>query len=139
MTQKGIISEFKDQFGYLEKYGLRISGLGQLLDDYVISVSTPLIFDHRKLPKKFMGLDVRNGCSELPKEFENIDNKTQYIWAYQRFELCVDNNLELIRDKLESPNMSREEALDAICFGDFLKHKEHCIKWEKEGRIPKYK
>lgn len=29
--------------------------------------------------------------------------------------------------------------LDALCFGDFNKHKNMCIKWENDGTIPKWK
>jgi hypothetical protein len=28
--------------------------------------------------------------------------------------------------------------LDALCFGDFQSHKANCIKWEAEGKIPKW-
>ena len=51
----------------------------------------------------------------------------------------MDNHTDLIRETLENPKMTREEMLDALCFGDFNKHKELCLSWEKEGKIPEYK
>ena len=74
----------------------------------------------------------------MPVEFQ-IDNKTEYIWAYQRFELFVDAHQKEIRDKLGNEQLTRKEMLDALCFGNFEKHKNHCITWEQEGKIPTWK
>jgi hypothetical protein len=142
MKHNEIIEEFKKQYGYLSKYGLQINGIGNLIAGYnVISISTPFIFDRTKLPEKFMGLDLRNGTNEneMPMEFQNIDKDKEYIWAYQRFEDYVDNHHDLIRKTLDNPGMTRDEMLNALCFGDFNNHKELCIKWENEGKIPKWK
>ena len=75
---------------------------------------------------------------ELPSEFKDLDQEKDYIWAYQRFEHFVENNEAVIREKLNNPYMSRREMLDVLCFGDFEKHKENCIFWEKQGKIPRY-
>lgn len=134
-----IILKFKNKYGYLSKYGLKIEGIANLIDDIdVISVDYPFIFDKRKLPQTFMGLDVRGGSYPLPHEFENINSDNEYVWAYQRFEEYVDNHSELIRKTLNNPTMIRDEMLDALCFGDFIAHKQMCIKWEAEGIIPKW-
>lgn len=85
-----------------------------------------------------MGLDLREGVAELPKEFQNLTSDKEYIWAYQRFEEYVDNHADLIRDVLGNPEMTKEEMLDALCFGDFNSHKEKCIEWEKEEKIPRW-
>jgi hypothetical protein len=135
---ENILAEFKRQYGHLSKYGLKINGIANLIDDHnVISVSTPFIFDRTKLPDKFMNLNIRDGIveGELPKEFKNLDREKEYIWAYQRFEQYVDNNQELIRKTLKNPNMTRNHMLDALCFGDFQKHVERCITMENEGKI----
>ncbi|HYG40338.1 MAG TPA: hypothetical protein VD908_17035 [Cytophagales bacterium] len=142
MTYDTIISKFKSQYGHLKKYGLKIHGVANLIADHnVISISTPFIFDRTKLPDKFLGLDLRNGTveNEMPPEFQNIDNDKEYIWAYQRFEEYVDNHTDIIRETLDNPTMTREEMLDALCFGNFKNHKEMCIKWENEAIIPKWK
>ncbi|QNA44823.1 hypothetical protein [Lacibacter sediminis] len=139
MNYETIINEFKKQFGHLQKAGLEIHGIANLIGDHnVISISTPFIFDRTKLPKKIMGLDLREGITELPKEFQDINDDKEYIWAYQRFEEYVDNHADLIRNVLSNPEMKQQEMLDALCFGDFNSHKEKCIEWEKEGKIPKW-
>ena len=141
MVSDKILSEFKKQYGYLSKYGLQIIGIGNLGDEHnIISISTPFIFDHTKIPEKFMGLDIRDGTpeDEMPLEFQNINKETEYIWAYQRFEDYVDNHTDLIRGALDNPTMTRQEMLDALFFGDFNKHKAICIKWENDGTIPKW-
>lgn len=141
MNYDSIILEFNKQYGYLKKYGLEVHGVGNVIGDHnVISISTPFIFERTKLPGNFMGLDLRDGIAEneMPAEFQKVDNNKEYIWAYQRFEDYVDNHSELIRRTLDKPNMAREEMLDALCFGDFNKHKNMCIKWENEGTIPKW-
>lgn len=141
MNNDTIIKEFKKQFGHLEKYGLEIGGVVHLIGDHnVISISTPFIFDRTKLPKQFMGLDLRDGNVEtdLPNEFKISDSNKEYIWAYQRFEEYVDNNADHIRNTLHNPAMTREHMLNALCFGNFEKHKQDCIRWEREGTIPKW-
>jgi len=141
MINNQVLLEFKKQYGYLLKYGLQINGVGDLIDEhYVIFISTPFIFDHTKLPENFMGLDIRDGTpeDELPFEFQNINKETEYIWAYQRFEDYVDTHADLIRKTLDNLSMTRIEMLNAICFGNFQKHKEMCIEWEREGKIPKW-
>jgi hypothetical protein len=141
MTNEQILLEFKKQYQHLYKYGLKINGIGSLSLDYnVISISTPFIFDHTILPKNFMGLDIRDGTpeNEMPIEFQNINRETEYIWAYQRFEEYVDKHADLIRKTLNSPNLTRTEMLNALCFGNFENHKQRCIQWELEGKIPKW-
>jgi len=136
-----ILKKFTRQFGHLKKLGLEIDGIADLgLDYQVISISTPFIFDNRLIPKTYMGYVVRSGTQEtnLPVEFRNIYSEKEYIWSYQRFERFVDSNEDLIRTKLNNPTMTRDEMLDALCFGDFKKHRESCIKSEEEGKIPKW-
>jgi len=141
MNYETVITEFNKQYGHLKKFGLEVHGAGDLsYDDHVIFISTPFLFDRTKLPDKFMGLDLRDGTAEdvMPIEFQNIDQEKEYIWAYQRFENYVDTYADLIRKTLDNPKMTREEMLDALCFGNFNEHKEMCIKWENEGTIPKW-
>ena len=139
MNYASIITEFERQYGHLKGFGLKIHGVGNLIADHnVISISTPFIFDRTKLPEKFMGLDLRDGIPEndMPPEFRNIASDKEYIWAYQRFEEYVDRHANHIRQTLDNSIMTRKQMLDSLCFGDFEKHKEMCIKWENEGTIP---
>ena len=142
MNDNQILNEFKKQFGHLKKFGLQIHGISNLgSDQNVINISTPFIFDHRQIPKKYLGLDVRTSTLEntIPKEFQNIDSEEEYVWAYQRFEQYVENKYGSIIKTLGQRKMLREDMLDTICFGDFKRHKEMCLKWETNGKIPKWK
>lgn len=147
LSNEQILNSFRSQYGYLKKLGLKIESIATLMDDYkVISVSHPFIFDNRLLPKEFKGIDVRAGVNEtdLPIEFQ-IDDKSprwytkEYRWAPERYEIFVDRCFDEIREKLGSPNMTRNEMLDALCFGNFEEHKNKCIAREKEGKIPAWK
>ncbi|HYG37366.1 MAG TPA: hypothetical protein VD908_02050 [Cytophagales bacterium] len=141
MNSQSIIAAFISRYGHLQKDGLKINGKANLIGETnVISISTPFIFDNRLIPNEFMGLTVRRGINEndLPDEFKNSDKEIEYIWAYQRFEIFVDNHSDLIRQKLGNIHMTRDEILDAICFGDFETHKTQCKKFEVEGKIPKW-
>jgi hypothetical protein len=135
-----ILNSFRSQYSYLKKFGLKIDGLGDLMGENVISVSHPLIFDMRMLPKEFKGIVIRSGIHDIDlyDEFKISNNQKEYIWAYQRFELFVDKHVDEIRIKLENPELTRSEMLDAICFGNFAEHKCRCIEGETTGRIPKW-
>ncbi len=140
MNTDNIVDAFRSQYRHLEKHGLKINGIVNLIaNDYVLSVSIPFLFDHRLLPNKFRDLDLRINIieSEIPEEFRNINMAEGYIWAYQRYEKYVDNNSDIICRTL-GKQMSRDEMLDALCAGDFKAHKERCIKWEDEGKIPQW-
>lgn len=141
MNEKEILSAFQRQYGHLTKCGLTIVGVTDKGSGKpVISLTTPFIFDHRRIPRSFRGATLSVGFqeSDLPKEFQVSDISREYIWAYQRFEKFVDDNQELIRTTLKKPEMTRGEMLDAICHGDFEKHKLQCIHWEEVGKIPKW-
>jgi hypothetical protein len=141
------LERFEKKFGYLKKKGLRINGL-KMIDPkrkkHVIDVSRPLIFDNRLLPKSFEGLDVKMIIhGDLPNEFK-IDRtkpdwqKKEYIWAPERFEHFVDRCATEIKKQLGNANMTREEMLSALCFGDYEAHKKKTELLVSEGKIPSY-
>jgi hypothetical protein len=141
------LERFEKKFGHLKKKGLRINGL-KMIDPkrkkHVIDVSRPLIFDNRLLPKSFEGLDVKAIIhGDLPNEFK-IDRtvpdwqKKQYIWAPERFEIFVDRCAVEIKKQLGNTNMSRDEMLSALCFGDFTAHKEKTDTLIAEGKLPSF-
>ena len=141
------LDRFEKKFGYPKKKGLRINGL-KMIDPkrkkHVIDVSRPLIFDNRLLPKSFEGLDVKMIIhGDLPTEFKidrtNPDwQKKEYIWAPERFEHFVDRCSTEIKKQLGNLNMTREEMLSALCFGDYVAHKEKTDQLVKEGKLPGY-
>ena len=141
------LERFEKKFGYLKKKGLRINGL-KMIDPkrkkHVIDVSRPLIFDNRLLPKSFEGLDVKAIIhGDLPSEFKidrtNPDwQKKEYIWAPERFEHFVDRCSTEIKKQLGNLNMTRDEMLSALCFGDYEAHKKKTDQLVLEGKIPVY-
>ena len=144
-----ILKSFETKYGYLKKKGLTIEGLAMVdpkKKKHVIKISRPLIFDNRLLPKRFEGLDVKTNIKlndTMPVEF-NVDrslpnwHKTQYIWAPERFQKYVDRCEKEIKAQLNSQLMSKEELLDALCFGNFEEHKQKSLALIKEGKLPAY-
>lgn len=132
-----ILDRFKRKYNHLQKKGLRVDGLAEIdsVRKYkVIKVSKPFIFDNREVPTKFEGIKLqRRICGDLPEEFKV--EKDKYIWSPDRYEKFVDRCAEDIRKNLGDEDMSREEMLDAVCFGDYDAHVQKCQLWAKEGRI----
>ncbi|MBC8343904.1 MAG: hypothetical protein ISR55_06870 [Bacteroidetes bacterium] len=142
-----VLERFKKKYAYLEEFGLKFHGLQEINSEKrttVISISKPLIFDSRLIPDKFEGLRIKRTIhGKLPKEFkvrkpDNDGNMLDYVWAPERFELFIDRNMNEIREKLEQPEMTREDILDALCFGDFEAHKMKCERLIMLGKIPAY-
>lgn len=141
------LDNFKVRYKHLEKKGLRILGL-KLIDpvkkSHVLEVSRPLIFDSRVIPDRYEGLRIKRRIhGELPEEFQ-IDRtvedwqKKEYVWAPERFEKYVDRCHDEIQKKLGIEDMSREDMLDALCFGNFKAHQEKVLKLIEEGTVPVY-
>jgi hypothetical protein len=142
-----IIRKFKDKYKNFERYGLVVA------DDIIniegvnfININYPFIFDRRWLPKTFEGFGIRGGVnsSDLPEEFQIDESeldwyKKSYVWAPERFEKFVDRCADEIRQKLDNNNMTREEMLDALCFGDFEKHKKTIKEKILKGELPEYR
>jgi hypothetical protein len=142
-----ILKKFEEKYASLKKKGMHVEGL-LLIDPkrkkHVISISKPFLFDSRKLPKRFEGLEIKSRIQgELPVEFtvnrEIPDwHKREFIWAPERFENYVDRCFDEVRKKLEEPEMTREHMLDALCFGNFEEHRAKCELMVKEGKIPAF-
>lgn len=142
------LQHFKERYKHLEKKGLRIIGV-KLIDPskktHVIEISRPLIFDSRSIPDRYEGLRIKRRIhGSLPEEFqidrESADwHKREYVWAPERFEKYVDRCSAEIRKTLGDPEMSREDMLDALCFGSFEAHKKKVDDLIAEGKVPKYK
>lgn len=143
-----ILDRFRAKYKHLEKKGLIIEGM--VVVDHArrqnaISVSKPFVFDNRMIPKKFEGIGVKKRITgELPQEFiidrsEPDWHKREYIWAPERFELFVDRCFETIKKELSNENLTREEALDALCFGDFEEHSRKTRMLVRQGKIPAWK
>jgi hypothetical protein len=137
-----ILKNFTEKYGTLKKKGLRIEGM-QMIDPkrkkHVILISKPFIFDNRSLPKVYEGLEIKAKIEgELPVEFKPNSVTKEYTWAPKKFETFVDRCSSEIRKKFNNPDMSREEMLDALAFGNFQEHKRKSIQLMQEGKIPPF-
>jgi hypothetical protein len=65
--------------------------------------------------------------------------KKEYIWAPERFEHFVDRCATEIKKQLGNANMTREEMLSALCFGDYEAHKTKTEQLVLEGKLPVYR
>jgi hypothetical protein len=137
-----ILKNFEEKYGTLKKKGLRIEGLNMIdpkRKKHVIVISKPFIFDNRSLPKIYQGLEIKAKIEgDLPEEFKPNMIQKEYTWAPKKFEKYVDRCATEIRKKLNNPNMSREEMLDALAFGNFEEHKRKSIQLMQEGKIPPF-
>ena len=107
-----------------------------------ITVQHPFLFDNRLVPDSYENIPVLNvTMGSFPKEFPSTTNEDiplEVLYAPKNYEAFVINNLDLIRRRLKSPNMSKSEALDALT-GDFEKHKNWCRELrEKRIRNPEF-
>ena len=99
-----------------------------------IAIHHPFIFDNRLIPESFDSIEIKNVIlGSFPKEFpsENAALPYEEWYSPKNYEAFVTKNLDLIRQKLNSPRMTEEEALDALT-GDFIKHKTWCKKLRTE-------
>jgi hypothetical protein len=140
-----ILKHFESKYGTLRKKGLRIEGLSMIdpkRKKHVIIISKPFMFDNRQLPKTYEGLDIKAKIEgALPKEFlvKKDAVKKEYVWAPPRFEKFVDRCADEIRQQFGNPNMTRQEMLDALAFGNFEEHKKKSLQLMKDGKIPPFK
>jgi hypothetical protein len=137
-----ILKDFESKYSPLKKKGLRIEGMNMIdpkRKKHVIMVSKPFVFDNRALPKIYQGIEVKSKIEgALPEEFK-VEIGKAYVWAPQHFEKFVDRCSNEIKKTLNNPNMSRDEMLDALAFGNFEDHKKKCVQLMQEGKIPAFK
>lgn len=114
----------------------------------VIQVHTPIIFDYTELPVSWevehsgsysinyavdgetwgnIPSTVERSTVEVPKEFQGMD---ELHWdegmAPWRYEALVDRCVDEIRRIFGKPELSKDELLNALAFGDFKKHQREC-------------
>jgi hypothetical protein len=107
-----------------------------------ITVFRSFIFDKRLIPENFKGIKVIAPIIDFEVFF--LRDEYECFLHYEDHELpehyikFVDTNLQLIREKLKSPNLSRYEALDALT-GDFKNHIEQTNTIRKERLLEEKK
>jgi hypothetical protein len=122
-----ILKRFEERYGYLKKMGITFEGI-QMIDPVkkkqAIVLTRPFLFDCRLLPKKYDGIEIRVRIKgELPKEFK-VTSSNDYVFAPEKFEKYVENNLEFLRNHFNKPEATKAELLDMLAFGDFEEHKK---------------
>lgn len=101
-----------------------------------ITVKHPFVFDNRLVPTEFQGIEVLNVIvgkfpAEFPEPLTLIRNEEYY--NPERYIKFVKRSISRIRKKLKKPDLSEEEALDALTFdGDFNKHVDWCNAFLRE-------
>lgn len=96
---------------------------------YQIEVWRPFVFDVRLIPAEFNGIKVVDQfVGSYPSEFpsDNAALPLEEFEAPERYIKFVNNNLGLISKTLLLPNLTRDEALNALT-GDFNKHINWCV------------
>jgi len=133
-----IADRFRGEFGHLP--GLDISGHGIYHGgSWVIGASHPLVFDRRRLPSRYLGVDVRASIQlPLPPEFQGHEYPHGYVWSPPNYERFVDRCADEIRERLGDPDMTREQMLHVIVGRPFDEHVSECRRWVKEGAIPPF-
>jgi hypothetical protein len=133
-----VADRFRVEFGHLR--GLEITGPGLYHGgSWVIGASHPLIFDRRRLPEYYLGVDVRASVRPpLPPEFQGQEYPHGYIWSPPNYERFVDRCADEIRERLAQPDMTRDEMLSALVGRPFGQHVAQCRQSVKEGKIPPF-
>jgi hypothetical protein len=119
ISYKGDLSVFNGaldelRFFYGENAQITFTHLAEKHSSPVVEVVTPFVFDRRRLPRQYRGLYFEHHFSdsgELPAD----DPKDRFTPRWM--ETYVDSQLVQIRRTLENPEMTREEALDALSAG----------------------
>ncbi len=136
-----VLQKFKEEYGNIPKLYIG-NGLGIYHGgSWAIHVEYPFIFDKRKIPQTYLGIEIRGGTQskDLPKEFQIRNTMKEYVWAPERYIEFVDRCTDEIREELGDPNISQYEMLSALCGRDFREFSAQIKEWEKKGVIPPYK
>lgn len=84
-----------------------------------ITVQHPFIFDNRLVPKEFHGIKVGNFViGKFPSEFPEplTDITWEEYYAPERYTKFAKRKLAVIRKTLKKPNLTEEEAVNALRF-----------------------
>lgn len=128
-----VLRRFEERYGYLKKMGVSFEGI-QMIDPikrkHAIVLTRPFLFDCRLLPKRYEGIEIKVRIKgSLPKEFTTTNG---YIFAPENFEKYVSKNIDSIRSHFEKPEMTKQEILDVLAFGNFEEHKRNAQRIMRE-------
>lgn len=134
-TMYDILKRFQERYGYLKKMGVTFEGI-QMTDTikkkHSIILTRPFLFDCRLLPKRYEGIEIKVRIQGgLPAEFKPT-SPSDYTFAPEKFIQYVEKNLDTLRAHFDKPEMTKEELLDALAFGNFEQHKKNAQKLMRE-------
>ena len=87
-----------------------------------IDVKHPFVFNIRRIPKTFKGIEVKDiTVGKVPKEFagSNLALPWFEIFSPENYVRFVDKNIKAICERLKEPKWSKTEVLDALSSGEF--------------------
>ncbi|MBK6446482.1 MAG: hypothetical protein IPF81_14645 [Bacteroidetes bacterium] len=99
-----------------------------------IDVKHPFVFNIRRIPKTFKGIEVKDiTVGKVPKEFagSNLALPWFEIFSPENYVRFVDKNIKAICERLKEPKWSKTEVLDALT-GGFRKYELKCKKAKRE-------
>jgi len=101
-----------------------------------IFLNSPFIYDKRIIPQEFKGYHIQHSiCKPYKRYFPNEKSlNAEEKYSPKNLTNFVENHLELILWKLNKPNLTKREALDALT-GGFELHVQECEKLKKERLI----
>lgn len=138
---KNIIERFKTHHSNLMVLNPEI-GIDQFTTDadgnscnkFILFVGHGFIFDYRLIPAHFEGIEVKSHlCEQMPKEFPPAfpGSQLEAYYSRERYLMYVKKNIEIIRKRLKSENLSVTEALDALT-GGWVDHENWIIEQEEK-------
>lgn len=144
-----IITKMMEKYSHLTKMGAEIRGVFgpdiELINDKAhikenpdyenledtINIWVPFVFDHRQIPKIYEGIPVQTiiFSDSIPKHYfkagkdksflkRDIDKPEDFIDFVDEFE-------DDIKMTFNNPDITKNDILDALAYGDFEEYKKH--------------
>jgi len=118
-------------------YGLSKDGEG-----ISVGIRTPFLFDRRvisgELDDNYPHLSIGSSITDgFPPEFLDLVKPRTEKFYPENFQAYVARYLDKIREALGLPDLTQEEALDALVpSGDFQNWQEQCSEWRRQDQTP---
>jgi len=112
-----------------------IQGIDPNEKEIYVAIKTPFMFDRRKLRNITTTIyphiqDYPYISDGFPQDFVNLVNPKTQIHEPENFQIYVTKYIEKIREDLKQPNLTQQEALDALVpNGDFNDWETQCKLW----------
>lgn len=110
---------------------IEIYGINDDRSGITVGIRTPFLSDRRGLDSHYSNLYIAPGFSdEIPQDFLDLVKPGTLDIYPENFQRYVANHLDKIKEALGLPELTEDEALDALVpNGNFQKWQEECSKW----------